>query len=700
MSKKISIYHQLDTIHKELMKMDETTINEIVEMLKGINFEGIVEYFNNSNEDELDDMDLFTCRKLVEILQFIYNNTDIVPPVSDATYDKLYQIMLDFGLGDIVGSVNSQGKPIREHRYPDLRGTLNKVHFIFNIDKEGDKRRSIEDWITSIENILGRNINNTQEFELRMQAKWDGCSAVFECDENGELEHVLMRGDTEKNQAVDIIELFKGQINFSQFANGRDKFAIQTEVLMNQAEYERIIVEYKDFKSPRSATSSILNEKVLQPRLTKYLTVEPLRIQYVGKQPEIIPNEEFDMISNLFDLRDVRECIKSINEHAKSEGKVTDGVVLHLIDKKLQQTLGRDGAINRYEVAYKFPAESKKAKLLNIDFSYGLGGNITPVAKIEPIVMLGKTISSISMGSIDRFRTMDHLTTGSEIIVRYEIIPYMDIDHTCKINEYGKRFYVPTHCKHCGSRLVEDPLLKCVNEECPSRIIGNVVNYINKMRIENINIETVSTLFDQGIITGIESLYKLEEHKAKIVSLPGFGEKSYENMIEGVNKRRVVFDYELLGSLGIQSIGIRMFKKVLSVMDLETMLRLAKDQMLAVNLMGLSGFGEKTASRVQHGVLNKLKTIYFLLDQVQLKEKVAPGKLKGKVCFSQVRDPKLESDLINNGYEVVNSITKTTDYLIVPSLDVLSSKITKAQKYGIEILSLEQARIKFNFNKQ
>ncbi len=692
MSKKISIYHQLDIIHKELMKMNEDTTNEIVEMLKGINFEAVVEYFNNATK--LDDMDLFTCRKLVEILQFIYNNTDIVPPVTDATYDKLYQIMLDAGLGDIVGSVNSQGKPVREHQYPDLRGTLNKVHFVFNVDKEGDKRRSIEDWITTIENILGRNINNTKEFELRLQAKWDGCSAVFECDENGNVEHVLMRGDTEKNQAVDVVKLFEDCVDFRAYANGKDKFAVQTEVLMNQADYERIIVEYKDFKSPRSATSSILNEKVLQPHLTQYLTVEPLRIQYVGKQPEIIPNEEFDMISNLFDLRDIRECIRQINEHAKVEGRTTDGVVLHLLDKKLQHDLGRDGAINRYEVAYKFPAESKKAKLIDIEFSYGLGGNITPVAKIEPVVMLGKTISSISMGSIDRFRSMDHLTTGSEIIVRYEIIPYMDIDHTCKVNEYGKRFYVPTHCKHCGSMLVEDPLLKCANEECPSRIIGNVVNYINKMRIENMNIETVATLFDQGIITGIESLYKLEEHKSKIVSLPGFGVKSYENMIDGVNKRRIVFDYELLGSLGIQSIGVRMFKKILSVMDLETLLRLAKDQMLVVNLMGLSGFGEKTASRVQHGILSKLKTIYFLLDEIQLKEKVAPGKLKGKVCFSQVRDPQFESELTNNGYEVVNSITKTTDYLVVPSLDVVSSKITKAKKYGISVMSLNEAKLK------
>lgn len=691
MSKKISIYHQLCAIYNELVNMDEDSINEVVEMLKGINFEAVVKYFNESNIKELDDMDLFTCKKLVEILQFIYNNTDIVPPVSDETYDSLYQVMLDAGLGNVVGSVNSQGKPVREHSYPDLRGTLNKVHFTFNVDKEGDKRKSIEDWITSIENILGRRIDNTKEFELRLQAKWDGCSSVFECDENGNVEHVLMRGDTEKNQAVDIIELFRDQIDFKRFANGRDKFAIQTEVLMNWDDYKRICVEYKDFKSPRSATSSILNEKVLQPHLVQYLTIEPLRIQYVGKQPEIIPNDEYDMISNLYDLRDIQDCIRQINEHAKSEGKSTDGVVLHLIDKKLQKTLGRDGSINRYEVAYKFPAEAKKSNLIDVEFSYGLGGNITPVAKIEPIVMLGKTIRSISFGSVDRFRSMDYLTTGSEVIVRYEIIPYLEVNNSCKINPKGERFYVPTHCKYCGCRLEEDPLLKCVNEECSSRIIGNVVNYINKMRIENINIETVSTLFDQGIITGIESLYNLEEHKSKIISLPGFGVKSYEKMIEGINKKKIVYDYELLGSLGIQSIGIRIFKKILSVMDIETLLRLSKDNMLVVNLMGLSGFGEKTATRVQKGINSKLKTIYFLLDTLTLREKVQPGKLKGKVCFSQIRDPKFESELINKGYDVSDSLTKATNYLIVPSLNVTSTKIEKAKKYGITIYTLEQA---------
>ena len=87
MDKKITIYHQLNTIYNELENMNENSINEVVEMLKGINFEAVIDYFNTS--EKLDDMDLYSCRKIVQILQYIYNNTDIISPVSDEKYDIL-----------------------------------------------------------------------------------------------------------------------------------------------------------------------------------------------------------------------------------------------------------------------------------------------------------------------------------------------------------------------------------------------------------------------------------------------------------------------------------------------------------------------------------------------------------------------------------------------------------------------------------
>lgn len=686
---KITIYHQLDDLYKELITMEEEDIEEVVEELKSINFQSLLEYYVEiSGNKKFDDMDLMTCRKLVEILQFIYNNTAINPPVSDNDYDKLYQVIIDNGIGDIVGAVNTQNKPVREHQYPLLRGSLNKVHFMYNMDKEGDKRRSVEDWIYTIESILGYPITGTDEFKVCLQPKWDGVSVVFENDKDGFIEHALLRGDTDKNLAVEITALFKDWLEFTKYADGKRKFGIKTEVLMTREMYDRICKEHKDFRSPRSATSSIVNETELQPELGKYLCVKPLRIQYEDSKPEMIFNEEYDVISNLYNMKEIEYKIDKINEEVRESGLSTDGVVLVLLNPAIQARLGRDGAINRFEVAYKFPAEEQKTTLLNVEFPIGLGGNITPVAKVKPVVMRGNTIESISLGSIDRFRSLD-LNQGDEVIIKYEIIPYLDIDSSCKKNEKGYKFTVPTHCKYCGCRLEEDPTLKCVNMECSSRIIGAVVNYINKMRIEGVGIGIISTFFDNGIITGIESLYKLPDHKSKILELPGFGIKSYENIIKGIQAKQEVYDYELLGSLGIPDIGEKTFKKVLSVMDLYTLLNLSKEYMLIGNLVGLPGFGEKTATKIQKGLNSRLKTIYFLLDTLTLRDKKKSDK--GKICFTKVRDERFETELINKGYEVSDSLTKTTNYLIVPSLDISSTKVDKAKKYGIEILTLDQA---------
>ena len=690
-NEKIRIYHQLADMYNILVDMDDDEVAEVTEGLKAINFKGIVDYFIDiSIEDKLDEMDVLTCKKMVEILQFVYNNTPINPPISDDDYDKLYQVMLDLGVGDIVGSINSQGKPVRQHAYPLMRGTLNKVHFMFNVDKNGDKRRSVEDWMNTIESILGYSICKDEEFDILCQPKWDGVSVVFENDIHGIPEHALLRGDTDKNLAVDIIKLFEGQIDFKQFADGERKFAVKTEVLMNKASYEAICKEVKVFNSPRSATTSIVNEKVLRPYLTKYLDVKSLRIQYENSEPEVIINDDFDMVGSLYDPREIQYNITCINEKVREQGLSTDGVVLILTHKPIQKKLGRDGAINRFEVAYKFPAEAQRTKLVDIDFSIGLGGNITPVAKIEPVIMKGNQIKSISLGSVERFLSLN-LRRGDSVIIRYEIIPYLENDPTNIVDESRDEFHVPTHCRYCGCRLEEDPLLKCVNDSCSSRIVGNVVNYINKMRIENISIETVSTFFDQGIITGIESLYSLEDHKNKIINLPGFGIKSFNKIIDGIAAKMEVYDYELMGSLGIPNIGERIFKKILSVMDLDTVMNLSKEYMLVGNLMGLPGFGEKTATKVQSGINSKLKLICFLLDTLTLKHKSTINSTKGKVCFTKVRDANFENNLVSKGYEVSDSLTKETKILIVPSLDISSSKVDKAKKYGIAIMTLDDA---------
>ena len=555
---KISIYHQLKDLF-EIIKTSDDEREDIINTLKSINFREIVTYF--LNENKLDDMDLMTCRKIIELTQYLYNNTDIESPIYDEDYDKLYQLMLDNGMKDIVGSVvNNQGKKLRHHKYPDLRGTLDKVHFVFNVEKKGDNRRSIEDWVTTISNLLNEEVTNDEKFDIVLQPKHDGLSVIHECDEDGNIEHSLLRGDVEKNLAVDVTPMFKDNVSFYEYSNGYSKFGVKSEVVMTREDFNKFCKEQVVYNSPRSAVSAILNEKDLRPELAKDLTIMPLRKQYEGKQSTLI-STDYDELCNLSNYNELRFKIQLINEKVREEGLWTDGVVLYLIDENTQKRLGRNGAINRFEVAYKFPAEEQKTILLDVDFAIGLGGNVTPVAKFKPVIMRGNEIKSASLGSIDRFKSLD-LHKGDEVIIKYEIIPYLEVDARCKKELNGEKFRIPTHCKYCGCRLIEDPVLKCANDNCSSRIIGNVVNYINKMRIENISIGTVTTLFDRGIIKGIESLYTLKDHKDEIIEIPGFGIKSYENIISGIESKKDVYAYELLGAIGIPGIGEKTFKKV------------------------------------------------------------------------------------------------------------------------------------------
>ena len=186
---------------------------------------------------------------------------------------------------------------------------------------------------------------------------------------------------------------------------------------------------------------------------------------------------------------------------------------------------GREDNINRFEIAFKFPPETKKSKIIDVDFQIGLLGTITPVAKIEPVVMNYNTIKSISLGSIDIFKSLN-MRIGDEVIVRYEIVPNLIKDETC-ISGDGDVILVPTKCKYCNNDLVEEPLLRCVNPDCSSLNIGKIVNFINKMNIECIGPETVAMFYDNDIVTKIEDLYNLKDKKNTIIQLDGFGKKSY-----------------------------------------------------------------------------------------------------------------------------------------------------------------------------
>ena len=694
---KVHIKGKLLTLYEKAK--DEKFDEVIYELEHVMRIKSLVNYYTHA-VTEFDDDDKDIVELIVRILQEIYNNAQVPSPIRDEEYDQLYEVYRDISGQEIVGaSVGARDKAIAHHKYPDLRGTLDKIHFFSNEEKGRDNRKSLQEWLNSIANRIGRPLYQ-EETVVTLFPKWDGISAIFECDGEGNVIRVLSRGDTDKNEAIDYTPMFKGtnMNSLNEFNNG--EFGVKTEIVISFENYKKLCEKFGDFKNPRSAVSSIFNSKDLDRKYLPYLTVIPLQVQDYETKRIVIPRETLEMypnitIPNILDFKKVRESVEAIKEAVDEQfGIDIDGVVLRLNNEHIQRILGREGKINKYEVAYKLPAPSTKTKLKDVIFSVGVMGSITPVAQIEPVVLKGNTIDSPSLGSIDRFEELD-LREGDEVIIRYDVVPYLYIDETCKKGT-GRKFTTPTHCPYCQEPLVREPVLRCVNLDCSSRKIGKVMNYVDKMRIPNISIGTITTFFKHKFIDGIEDLYLLKRWKSEILQLNGFGEKLFQKIIDGIESRKDVYDYELLGALGIPDIGEKIFKKILNIYYLDELIQLCINNKLN-KLTEIGGIKEKTAEKIITGIKANEKLIKFLRSVLNVKRD--NRKYTIKVTFTKVRDKDFEKYLDSKGVLVLDNYNKEVDILIIRDKSVESSKVEKARRDGKEIVTIEEAYKMFNYQK-
>jgi hypothetical protein len=217
MMDKESIFNTLS--HEYITIVETGDYEQAIERLTGIvKINSLVSYYVNVVKD-YDEDDKRIVEMMVRVLQEIYNNAVAISPISDEDYDKLYEINKEINERDIVGSTvgNTANKIISTHKYPDLRGTLDKIHFITNDEKKpGEKRKSLMDWNKSIREILD---TYGKDIEIEIFPKWDGISGIFECDDTGDPEKVLKRGDTDRNEAEEMTSLFKGSTNLKEMTS-------------------------------------------------------------------------------------------------------------------------------------------------------------------------------------------------------------------------------------------------------------------------------------------------------------------------------------------------------------------------------------------------------------------------------------------------------------------------------------------------
>ena len=640
---------------------------------------------------------------LIHILQTIYNYSGLDTGVSDQDYDRLYELLQNYGM-EIITTPNvvTAGAKLRKHRYPTLRGTLSKIYALDEEDETANKSRdTLAAWVSRNEKrykeATGRDIDLWEE-EIYVFPKWDGVSVEFEMNARNEIEHALLRGDTDANEAKDVTFIFSTLVSRIRDENmtGRS-YGLKTEVMMHQDDFkvynERYGTSYKD---TRSIVSSIVNSDTLDGR-ENLLEIVRLRTSVLDSDG----NEELqELATNAFErpyircrLKDTIAIKKFAYAHRSVNGLNCDGAVLYIIDPDIRKILGRENHKNRYEVAFKFNEDVAYTKIKSITFSTTEFGRVFPVANFEPVKMKGREIKNASLGSMARFKEL-HLAKGDTVKILYEIIPYLAFD---KRDEKCKRsgkppIDAPINCPECDEPLeinYNGTILSCINPDCPCRKKGKITNYLSKMGVKGIGPSTVSVLYDEGFVKKIEDLYELKEKEKKLKKLDGFDVISIKNMIDAIEMKRHVSAEVFMSAIGIECIGRKTFSKIFEKYTIEDLLEFAEDQTVS-NLIIIKGISDLSAHKILKGVDENQKTIRKLMNILDISY-TEQREYLFKAIFHKIRSELVTNMIKEHGGIVSENLTKDVDFIIVPNgFNEETSKSKKAKDWGIPMVEIDR----------
>lgn len=668
------------------------------EKMKRINYYAHIE---NITKEPLKDGQLQELNAIVGVLQTLYNSA-MGSPVSDSTYDTLQEMLIDLGIPRLTGSIEINGASKLEHTYRNLRGTLDKVYYLFPDEKRTNKsRKYLHEWMKSTEALYEKNTGkkiDLRKVRIMVQPKFDGCSVIREDD--GKKKVWISRGDTKINKASDVSHI----MNIFNDLWGGDVCGIKFEVMMTEENKNRIneLYRHRNYKNSRQIVTATLNSNEADFK-ADYLYPVPLRVMLPGDEVEQIHPELIEKFPTLIcTFGDLDKIKQFANGHRWVELNGmrlrTDGAVLTILDPNIQKALGRTNDINNFEVAYKFTEESAYTKVKGVEFYVSEFGFVTPVLVVNDVILKGNTVNHITLSNRERFDELN-LSYGDTVKVLYDIIPYVTIDEKCSRVKNGRKIQFVDECPCCHSKLdLTQVQVQCTNPECPSRLIGKILNYCSNLRIQNIGYQTLDVLYGAGLLkNGIRSLYKLKKKASEIEDIEGFGKLKTRKIIAEIEAKRRLTDSDFFGSIGIEGLSIKTFELIFSEIpytDFMNMVNVKNFDLLTAKLVRIRGIGDKkaealidylkdTKSRIELIKLISVLSIIETFNQTKIPS-------KGRIVFTGCRpSEELVNILKDHNWDPSDSWSKKAKYLIIPSKDYESSKVASATAAGIPIISID-----------
>ena len=597
-----------------------------------------------------------------------------------------------------VGSDLSTGFEQVRHIYPML--SLANTYSIDDVDA----------WFKRVDEAL-----MGQEVTVVGEMKFDG-SGISLIYEHGKLIRAVTRGDGEVGDVVtDNIRTIKSIPLQLQGSGWPDFFEIRGEVLLPWAAFDRLNAERAEageslFANPRNAaagTMKLLNPaEVARRGLDAYLYyLLGDNLPYDNHYDNMMAARSWgfkvsDAMTRLHSIKEVDEYISYWDKARKNLPVATDGLVFKVNSLRQQLNLGFTAKSPRWAVAYKFAAERALTRLRFVSFDVGRMGIITPVANLEPVLLSGTVVKRASMHNEDIMRQLD-IHEGDMLYVEKggEIIPKITGVEVSERTAGAPAEQFVSHCPACGSRLVRvdgEAAWVCPNKEgCIPQIVGRIEHFVGRhmMNIDGIGEETAAALFAHGFVHNVADLYDLTPQQ--LMTIEGFGAKSAERVIAGIDASKDVPFERVVFALSIPFVGETTARKVArAAKNIDTLMSMPVEQLEAIEDVGariaasIAGFfaDEQNRRMVERLRAAGLKMEVEAATAGEPLSDVLGGKsfvISG--VFAKHSREEYKSLIERHGGKNVGSISKKTDYVLAGE-NMGPAKLEKATKLGIPII--------------
>lgn len=629
------------------------------------------------------------------------------PDIDDYKYDMLFKELSDLEkqFPELVTpdspTQRVSGAPAKEFRTIEHRIPMLSLSNSYNFEE-------LNEFDSRVRNILGG-----EKYEYACELKFDGI-AVSLVYENGRLVSAATRGDGFKGdditQNIKTIRSIPLNIKDAKVSDAE----VRGEVFIKKDDFLRIneMQEAKGgklFANARNTAAGTLKLKDSRQVAGRPLnffayyifTAQAKLSTHVDgilllKKLKFPVNGNYACAKNIDEVKRFCDSVEAMRDGLPYE---IDGVVVKVNSLKQQETLGTVSRSPRWAIAYKFKAKEAVTKLEKIVLQVGRTGAVTPVAIMQPVFLAGSTISRATLHNFDEIRRKD-IREGDYVKIEKggDVIPKVTEVLKDKRSPGSKPYPLPKVCPVCGKKLEkpeDEVYYYCVNYECPAQNIGRFIHFVgrNSMEIEGLGESILETFIERGYLKDVSDIYRLKDHRKELMELEGFGEKSIDNILEGIEgSKKKPFDKVLFG-LGIRHVGERVAKVLAdSFGDIDALKSASPEEIQSVNEIG-----PKIAESVHtylkdagnSALIGRLREAGLNLKNEKTASAESNDNFKGKTfvltgTLEKYKREQAQELIENGGGKVSSSVSKKTDYVLAGADP--GSKLEKAMSLGVKVI--------------